>query len=73
MYISIERYEHVWTDVIFEYNYIEQYIERMPKQVIVSMQKNYPFGECEEVNGEMVRVYVRKVYKVSLQEHDDLE
>lgn len=44
----------------------------MPKQVIVSMQENYPFGECEEVTGDMVRVLVRKVYQIN-QMQDDLE
>lgn len=37
----------------------------MPKQVIVSMQEYYPFGECEECNSEKVRVLVRKIYEVS--------
>ncbi len=34
----------------------------MPKQIIVSMKDNYPFGECEESNNEKTRVLVRKVY-----------
>jgi hypothetical protein len=39
----------------------------MPKQVIISMDEKYPFGECEECNSENVRVLVRKIYQVNLQ------
>ena len=44
----------------------------MPKQVIVSMEENYPFGECEEVSNENTRVLVRKIYEVGLQEQNSL-
>ena len=39
----------------------------MPKQVIISMDENYPFGECEECTTEKTRVLVRKIYQVSIQ------
>ena len=37
----------------------------MPKQLIVAMGDNYPFGECEESNNENTRVLVRKIYDSS--------
>lgn len=39
-----------------------------PKQVVVVMQENYPFGECEECTTESTRVLVRKIYKIKSQE-----
>lgn len=33
-----------------------------PKQVVVVMQEDYPFGECDECTTENTRVLVRKVY-----------
>ncbi len=33
----------------------------MPKQIIISMKENYPFGECEECDTELTRVLVRKI------------
>lgn len=44
----------------------------MPKQVIVLMDDNYPFGECEECSSENTRVLVRKIYQLSLQQKDKL-
>lgn len=44
----------------------------MPKQVIVIMEDNYPFGECEECTNENTRVLVRKIYQVSVQERNRL-
>lgn len=44
----------------------------MPKQVIISMDEHYPFGECEECSSDNVRVLVRKIYRVSLQERNKL-
>lgn len=39
----------------------------MPKQVIVSMENNYPFGECEECTNENTKVLVRKIYQAGPQ------
>ncbi len=44
----------------------------MPKQIIISMAENYPFGECEEITNENTKVLVRKIYQVSLQERNKL-
>ena len=44
----------------------------MPKQVIVSMQDYYPFGECEEISNEKTRVLVRKIYEVDYEQHSKL-
>jgi hypothetical protein len=35
----------------------------MPKQIIVKMEENYPFGECEECTNEDTRVLVRRIYR----------
>ena len=32
----------------------------MPKQVIINMGEQYPFGECDESDEQSVRVVVRK-------------
>lgn len=32
----------------------------MPKQVIINMDKKYPFGECAEGDDQTIRVLVRR-------------
>jgi len=44
----------------------------MPKQVIINMEAQYPFGECEEGDDQSVRILVRKKMDLNISNRDGL-
>jgi hypothetical protein len=44
----------------------------MPKQVIINMEGEYPFGECEEGDDQSVRILVRKKMNLDTSNRDGL-